>query len=58
MKKSMKAISVLNQQLVHEKEKEVKALSQVVEAKSKVVAVHAQENELHKSLIETRDKAF
>ena len=43
MKRSMKVISTLNQQLNQEKEKEIKALSQVVDAKTQVFEVHAQE---------------
>jgi hypothetical protein len=54
----MKVISTLNNQLVQEKEKELKILTQVVDAKSKVVAEQKSIQQLHQNLLETSDKAF
>lgn len=58
MKRSMKVISILNQKLVQEKEKEIKTLTQVVETKAKLVESQKKAKELHQSLLETSDKSF
>lgn len=54
----MKVISILNQKLVQEKEKEIKTLTQVVETKAKLVESQKKAKELHQSLLETSDKSF
>ena len=47
MKKSMVVIGAQSQQLMHEKEKEIKDLSQLVETKSKIVNEKGELSKLH-----------
>jgi hypothetical protein len=58
MKRSMKVIGTFSDQLMKEKEKEVAALSQVVDTKSGMVKEKDQLSKLHQDLLEQNDKAF
>ena len=53
----MKVIGTFSQQLMQEKEKEVKALNQVVESKSKIVSEKDELTKLHQNLLEQLNKA-
>ena len=58
MKRSMKVIGNMSDQLMKEKEKEVAALSQVVDTKSGLMNEKAQLTKLHQQLLESSDKAY